>query len=646
MKKRLTTFVAAVSLLALTGCTPFLPVDPTTPSSTETVAVTSISLDSTSTSLKVGETKLLNVTINPKNASNRKVTWSSSNSLVATVSSGGLVTAKAKGTATITVISQGDTTKKATCVVTVGDQPSTTVAVTSVSLNKTSHTLTVGETYTLTATVSPSNATDRSVTWSSSSSSVASVSTSGVVTAKAKGTATITATSNSDSSKKATCTVTVNESSVTPTTDKDAFTLLLYICGADLESGGPNNYGSYSSSNADRYGGEASADITEIINASGQPDNVNVLIETGGAKAWASKHGISASKLERYHVKNKTLVKDASITKANMGKTSTLQSFITWGIQTYPAEKYGLILWNHGGAMEGCCFDENYENSSDYYLTASEVASAVSGSLNATGMTGQKLEFIGYDCCLMQVQDIAELNSQYFNYMIASQETESGTGWDYDNWLPDLYAYKSTPVVLQKICDTFIYENEVDMLTGKHSDTASDQTASFLDLSKMPAYKEAFEAMAAKMSSCVSNYGKSNFKTLMKKVQSYGNCHYTKQEIDAYQQYYDMSDYKYDSDIGYYCDLSNGIQRFGTFDVKDFLDKISGINRFSSMSSEIAAVRTALSELVVYNNASYRAGNSNGLCLVYSYSNLVDYSYTSSQTNFNKWFSFNATYGY
>ena len=172
------------------------------------IHVTGVTLNKTSLTLTIGETETLTATVSPANAADKSVTWSSGNTSVATVSSSGLITAKAVGTTTITVTTT-DGGKKATCSVTVDP-----IHVTGVSLNKANLTLIVGETEMLTATVSPADATDKSVTWSSNNTSVATVSSSGVVTAKAVGNATITVTTN-DGSKKATCSVKVNPVSVT-----------------------------------------------------------------------------------------------------------------------------------------------------------------------------------------------------------------------------------------------------------------------------------------------------------------------------------------------------------------------------------------------------------------------------------------------
>ena len=171
-----------------------------------TVPVMGVSLNTTSLSLTEGETQTLTATVSPSNATDKSVTWSSNNTSVATVSSTGVVTAKSAGSAIITVTTK-DGSKTATCSVTVKAK---TVSVTGVSLDYTSLTMTEGETQTLTATISPSNATDKSVTWSSSNTSVATVSSAGVVTAKAAGTVTITVKTN-DGNKTATCIVTVQE---------------------------------------------------------------------------------------------------------------------------------------------------------------------------------------------------------------------------------------------------------------------------------------------------------------------------------------------------------------------------------------------------------------------------------------------------
>ena len=167
-------------------------------------AVTKVKLSNSKATLATGKKLTLKATVSPKKAANKKVTWKSSNTKVATVSSKGVVTAKSKtGTVTITAKAADGSGKKATCKVTVVRKA------TSVKVAPTSVTLNAGAKKTLKATVTPSNATSKKVTWKSSNTKVAKVSSNGVVTAVKAGTATITATTADGSKKVAKCTVKV-----------------------------------------------------------------------------------------------------------------------------------------------------------------------------------------------------------------------------------------------------------------------------------------------------------------------------------------------------------------------------------------------------------------------------------------------------
>ena len=170
----------------------------------DAVRVSSVSLNKNSLELPIGKSETLVATILPSNATNKSVTWSSNNTSVATVSSSGEVKAKALGSAIITV-KTNDGGKTATCSVTVTAE---IISVTGVSINPPSLSMAVGDTQTVYAEITPSDATDNTVSWSSSNPSIATVSSSGVVTAKAAGTATVTARTN-DGGLIASCIVSV-----------------------------------------------------------------------------------------------------------------------------------------------------------------------------------------------------------------------------------------------------------------------------------------------------------------------------------------------------------------------------------------------------------------------------------------------------
>ncbi len=434
----------------------------------------------------------------------------------------------------------------------------------------------------------PSNANqNKELTWTSSNTNVATVSSDGLVSVKSTATAgqttTITAQLTKFPSITATCKITVIE------VPKADHTVLIYICGADLES--ENQL--------------ATGDIQEILKVSNQPSDVNIVIETGGANSWASTYGISSTNLERWHVSKKSLVKDDSLTYASMGLSSTLQSFLEYGLKNYPADRTGVIFWNHGGGMRGVCYDEK---KNDDVLKNSEIRSAVKGALSNCGMSGQKLEWVGYDACLMAVQDIAETNSDYFNYMVASEESEAGYGWDYDTWVDDLYSKKATTTILKAIVDGFISDN------GGASSSSGNQTLSYMNLAYASAYKTAWENLAAQLDSKVTSSNKKSFNNaIVNNVKHYG-----------------------DNDYDYFC----------TFDAWDFVDKLANNTAFSSFSvdsSYITAVKNAHANLVAYNLAQKGAGVSKGICMYWpnstQYSD-VDTYYTTSETRFTTWRSF------
>ena len=171
------------------------------------IGVTSVTLDKTDLTLDVNDKATLTATVNPNDATNKTVTWKSDKPEIVEVDSNGNVTAKAAGTATITATADG---KSASCKVTVNGQPAT-VPVQSVELNQTTLELIAGKEATLTATVKPDDATNKTVTWSSNNETVATVDNNGKVTAKAAGEAIITA---KVGDKQATCNVKVTAADV------------------------------------------------------------------------------------------------------------------------------------------------------------------------------------------------------------------------------------------------------------------------------------------------------------------------------------------------------------------------------------------------------------------------------------------------
>ena len=247
------------------------------------ISVTGVTLNKSTLSIQVGGSETLTATVAPKDASNKKVTWKSSNEAVATVANGKVMGVKA-GEATITVTTD-DGGKTATCKVTVSDKE---VKVTGVKLNKTATSIFVGDSETLTATITPENATNQKVTWKSSDTAIASVDANGKVTAVKAGEATITVTTE-DGGKTAACKVTVSDKEVKVTgvkLNKTATSLLVggneTLVATILPENATNKKVTWKSSNAAVATVDATGKVTAV--KAGEA-TITVTTEDGGKTA-------------------------------------------------------------------------------------------------------------------------------------------------------------------------------------------------------------------------------------------------------------------------------------------------------------------------------------------------------------------------
>ncbi|WP_029323680.1 clostripain-related cysteine peptidase [Butyrivibrio sp. AE3004] len=214
--------------------------------------------------------------------------------------------------------------------------------------------------------------------------------------------------------------------------DEDITTIMVYMCGTDLES----------------RSAMATRDLQEMM-ASNISDNINILVYTGGCKKWQN-NVISNERSQIYQVKQGglVLVKD-DLEKTRMTDGATLTDFITWTADNYEANRYDLIFWDHGGGTSGGYgYDELYEREGSMGL--SEIGSALKNS-------GVTFDFIGFDACLMATVETALVVSNYADYMIASEEVEPGIGWYYTEWLNAYSKNPSmeTPELAKIIIDTY-----------------------------------------------------------------------------------------------------------------------------------------------------------------------------------------------
>ncbi len=214
---------------------------------------------------------------------------------------------------------------------------------------------------------------------------------------------------------------------------KDTTTIMVYMCGTDLESNG----------------GFATKDLQEMLSAE-IGDKLNILVFTGGCKQWQNNQ-MSASKNQIYQITSGRLTRLWESSRLQpMTDPATLSSYIQWGAKNYPADRYELIFWDHGGgSISGYGYDEAYPRSGS--MTLDGIAAALKNG-------GCKFDFIGFDACLMATLETALVCEPYADYLIASEETEPGCGWYYTDWLSALSSNPSMPAleIGKHIADDFV----------------------------------------------------------------------------------------------------------------------------------------------------------------------------------------------
>ncbi|MBR4435053.1 MAG: peptidase C11 [Clostridia bacterium] len=217
--------------------------------------------------------------------------------------------------------------------------------------------------------------------------------------------------------------------------NRDVITVMVYMCGTDLES----------------KHGMGSSDIQEMINAR-YGSNINIILLTGGCKQWKNNI-VSSSVNQIYKVESGNFVKLVENAGNDcMTDPDLLAGFIKYCKQNYPANRYDLILWDHGGgSVSGYGYDEKY---------ASKGSMSLKGINEALKKADVKFDFIGFDACLMATLETALMLEPYADYMIASEETEPGVGWYYTDWLTALggNTSMSTLEVGKNIVDSFVNE--------------------------------------------------------------------------------------------------------------------------------------------------------------------------------------------
>lgn len=256
------------------------------------------------------------------------------------------------------------------------------------------------------------------------------------------------------------------------------WTIMYYLCGSDLES----------------RAGFASDDMMDIANQATNP-KIKMIAQTGGSKEWQNK-GISSKNIERYELSNGKYTKVDSRELTSMGNPKTLSSFIQWTKENYPAERYMIVFWNHGsGSAYGVCFDELYQpkGKNPDSLSIVEMAQGLKDG-------GVIFDIIGYDTCLTATIEYDYAIAPYGRYVISSEETEPGEGWNYTDWVGYL---NKNPKCSTEDLGKRIVNSYMDLCAKNDQDDTA--TLSLVDLSKIKNVYNAFVRMATEMSGNTSD---------------------------------------------------------------------------------------------------------------------------------------------
>ncbi|MBR6666851.1 MAG: hypothetical protein IKL25_00575 [Clostridia bacterium] len=245
--------------------------------------------------------------------------------------------------------------------------------------------------------------------------------------------------------------------------EKKKLTVILYLCGSDLESDN----------------GQATGDLGKILQSRYNTSEVNVIALAGGARSW--RGGYSKNELTVVNVSGRRPTVVETWPVASMSDPDTLSRFLTYCHEGYPAEQYILVMWNHGGGpIHGLMQDQIYGS----IMSMPEFVSALDNS----PFKQNPLDLLMMNACLMGSAEVGLMVAPYAKYLVASQDSCYGLSY---TWLAGV---ENDPSILEtgkRIVDTSFVHNQ----TVIHNQNAAEKNSiALIDLSKMPAVEHAMDA--------------------------------------------------------------------------------------------------------------------------------------------------------
>ena len=296
---------------------------------------------------------------------------------------------------------------------------------------------------------------------------------------------------------------------------KRDYTLMIYMIGSNLES----------------KAGKASADIKEIAAAGIDYAKTNVIAYTGGSRKWSANIPCDKNSVLDLAEPDDSWIMAQTKGNADMGAAETLTAFLDFCAENYPADHYGLIFWDHGaGPLWGYGSDELFDSDA---LLLSEMDSA----LAASAFSGKRLDFVGFDACLMASAESMGVWSKYADYYVGSEELEPGNGWDY-SCLSILNEAQDPRDVVTRIVERYgIYYEGI-----RSGQNDPDITLAAADLTKISAVLGDVSKLASAMSGMAQGGEYPALKKLRADVKSFGNLEDTRSG-DAWN--YDLVDLRH-----------------------------------------------------------------------------------------------------
>ena len=338
---------------------------------------------------------------------------------------------------------------------------------------------------------------------------------------------------------------------------KASLTLLVYMTGSDLETNGK----------------AASKDILEMTEALPAGSGIRVLLQAGGAESWDL--AIDPEKSTRIEIRNGQWQTAETGEDRNMAESDTLRDFLQWGYAYAPANRYALIIWNHGaGPLVGVCLDERHPDpvTGMDSLTMSELEEALAGS----PFREEKLLFIGFDACMMCTMEVASLVTPFAEYMIASQDIEPKEGWAY-GFLREMTGREDGDAWGERIVADYLESQK---------DTMNSATLSCLDLSRMGVVLTELEAFFDDLKDRITRETYSDYTRCRERTKSFGSL----------------------TTSGY-----------------DLIDLIHLIERYEAKGlADGTALRAAVGDMIVAQCA-HESDHTNGLSIYYPFDNKAGY---------------------